>query len=309
MKHFSIIIPLYNNEKDIKKIFSHHLKILNDLDNIRTEVIYIDNCSDDKTYKILKEKIKLNKSFKIFKSKLNESDSPGLARNIGIKKAKSKYLLFLDTDDKLKIKNVKKFTNIILRNKYSRIFLKKKTYLQKKRYLGKKNLKFFLKERNDTESIGIIFLKKKLLKNNIFFKKGFFEDVLFTLKHSIELNGKDYSTNSIEYLKNKNKNSITVSNKKLFIKSIYKIKAWRQVDLYLKNLSPKILSYKNLLPDIQYRIRGEFFNELKKIERSNLGSIDKSKIIKTINILLNKYVLKDFKVLTKKDLFIKKHQI
>ena len=56
MYHFSIIIPLYNNEKDIKKIFSHHLKILNDLNNIRTEVIYIDNCSDDKTYKILKKK-------------------------------------------------------------------------------------------------------------------------------------------------------------------------------------------------------------------------------------------------------------
>lgn len=306
MNHFSIITPLFNNEKDIKKIFSQHLKILNNLNIIKVEVIYIDNCSNDKTYQILKKKIKLNKSFRIFKSKLNEANSPGLARNIGIRKAKGKYLLFLDVDDQFIIKEVKKFTNIILQNSYTKIFIKKKGYLEKKRYLGIKNLKLFLKKPIDTESIGIIFLKKKLLQNNIFFKRGFFEDILFTLRHGIEIGNKDCSTNSAEYLKKKSKNSITNSKKKLFTKVIYKIKAWRQVDLYLKNLSPKIFSYNNLLPDIQYRLRGEFYNEIKKIKRSNLSSINKLKVFKAINKLLKKYVFKDFKVLTKKDVLIKK---
>ena len=37
--------------------------------------------------------------------------------------------------------------------------------------------------------------------------------------------------------------------------------------------------------------------------------MDKSKAIKAINQLLKKYVLKDFIVRTKKDLFINKHEI
>lgn len=311
--NLSIIIPLFNIKKDIKKKISHHLKMLNDFNNlniIKAEVIYVDNSSKDGTYKILKNNIKLNESFRVFKTKLNQANSPGLARNIGIKKAKGKYLLFLDVDDQLIIKKIKTFANIILQNTYTRIFLKKKTYLIKKnRYLGIKNLKLFLRKTTDTESIGIIYEKKKLLQNKIFFKSGFFEDILFILREGIEINNNDYSTNSVEYLKKNNKNSITHSKNKLSAKTIYKIKAWRQVDLYLKNLSLKKFNYNNFLHDIQYRFRGEFYNEIMKIKRSNLSSMDKSKAIKAINQLLKKYVLKDFMVCTKKDLFINKHEI
>ena len=133
--NLSIIIPLFNIKKDIKKKISHHLKMLNDFNNlniIKAEVIYVDNSSKDGTYKILKNNIKLNESFRVFKTKLNQANSPGLARNIGIKKAKGKYLLFLDVDDQLIIKKIKTFANIILQNTYTRIFLKKKTYLIKK---------------------------------------------------------------------------------------------------------------------------------------------------------------------------------
>jgi len=170
-------------------------------------------------------------------------------------------------------------------------------------------LKLFLRKTNDTESIGIIFSKKILVQNNIFFRSGFFEDILFTLKHSIEINNKDCSTDSMEYIKKKNKNSITNSKNKLLPKILYKIKAWRQVDLYLKKLSSKTINYNKLLPDIQYRIKGEFFNELLKLKKSKLRPKSKSNFVRIITELLKKYVLKDFAVQTKKDLFIKKYLI
>jgi|ETNmetMinimDraft_20_1059909.scaffolds.fasta_scaffold304089_1 glycosyltransferase involved in cell wall biosynthesis len=129
MYYLSIIVSFFNEKKYIKKYFRSHLRILN---IIKAEVIYIDNNSNDGSYEILKNKIKLNGSFRLFKTKSNEISSPGLARNIGIRKAKGKYLLFLDFDDRLIIKKIKKITEIISQNIYTRIFLKKKTYLPKK---------------------------------------------------------------------------------------------------------------------------------------------------------------------------------
>ncbi len=313
MHYFSIIVPLFNIKKNIEKIFSQHLKMLSDFNNlniVKAEIIYVDNRSSDGTYKILKNKIRLNESFRLFKTKSSENNSPGLARNIGLKKAKGKYLLFLDADDQLILNNIKKITNLILQNTYTRIFLKKEIYVEKKkRYLGIKNLRFFLRKTNDTETIGIIFQKKKLLQNKIYFKRGFFEDSLFFLRHNFEVNNKDCSTNSIVYLKKKNQDSVTVSKNNLLAKVICKVKSWHQIDLYLKKSSPKFIDYNKILPDIQYRIRGEFYNELLNVRKSNLSPMDKSIIIKNLNKLIKKYVIKNFIVRTKKDLFIRRHEL
>ena len=87
MPKFSVIIPAYNMEKDIKKT----------LDSVKKqtfkdyEVIVIDDGSTDKTVEVAKK----------FDVKVIEHKHAGLSvvRNAAIKEAKGDYLVLLDSDD------------------------------------------------------------------------------------------------------------------------------------------------------------------------------------------------------------------
>ena len=92
MIFFSIIIPVYNSEKTIKRLLESILKQnFNDY-----EVIVINDGSTDKSEEvILNYKNKFNNYQYIFK----ENSGVSSTRNIGIKKALGKYILFADADD------------------------------------------------------------------------------------------------------------------------------------------------------------------------------------------------------------------
>lgn len=90
MSRFSVIIPLYNKEDDIintlTSVFKQTFKDY--------EIIIIDDgSSDSSVYKINEIS---NKNIQVF-SKQNEGVS--IARNYGVEKAKSNYIVFLDADD------------------------------------------------------------------------------------------------------------------------------------------------------------------------------------------------------------------
>ena len=59
-------------------------------------MIIVDDCSDKKTIKVLK-KFSKNKKIKVYWLKRNKG--AGYCRNLGIKKSKSPYLAFIDSDD------------------------------------------------------------------------------------------------------------------------------------------------------------------------------------------------------------------
>ena len=87
MPKFSIIIPVYNVEKYIKKcldsVFSQSYKDY--------EVIVVNDGTKDKSMDIVK-----NYNVKIINQK---NQGLSVARNVGVKKAKGDYLMFLDSDD------------------------------------------------------------------------------------------------------------------------------------------------------------------------------------------------------------------
>ena len=93
---FSIIIPVYNTNPDL---FECCIRSLKELDKEKYELIIIDDGSlkknSDKYKKILEESLLIYYYLKI--------DNLGVsnARNIGIKKAKGKYILFVDADDEI----------------------------------------------------------------------------------------------------------------------------------------------------------------------------------------------------------------
>ncbi|UII76124.1 glycosyltransferase [Flagellimonas sp. HMM57] len=90
----SIIIPAYNLERYIYNCLKSVLD--QDLDVKEYEVLIINDGSTDKTGEIVREIISHNKHLLLFERK-NQGVSS--ARNLGIEKAKGKYILFVDGDD------------------------------------------------------------------------------------------------------------------------------------------------------------------------------------------------------------------
>ena len=94
MKTFSIIIPIHNVEKHIKKcILSVYKQGLSEED---FEVILVDDESPDNSLEVAKNVVS-NYSNTIIISQKNKG--LGGARNTGIEHASGNYLLFLDSDD------------------------------------------------------------------------------------------------------------------------------------------------------------------------------------------------------------------
>lgn len=92
MVKLSIIIPVYNEEKTIKKIIKKVKKV--QLKNVSKEVIVVDDCSKDGTRKILKN---INdKSLKIIFHKKNAGK--GAAIKTGLKSCTGGIILIQDAD-------------------------------------------------------------------------------------------------------------------------------------------------------------------------------------------------------------------
>lgn len=96
---FSIVICAYNLEKVIKEA----------MDSILTqrfknfELIVVDDCSTDNTYKVLKKYEKQDPRVKILQTE--ENSGPAKARNVGVEQAKGEYIVYLDGDDTLYNRN------------------------------------------------------------------------------------------------------------------------------------------------------------------------------------------------------------
>ncbi len=90
--YISIIMPVYNCAKYLPACLDSLLK--QSLGEI--EIICIDDSSTDRSYDIL---CKYQKQYPIIKVYKQKHSNAGDARNIGIKHAKGKFLLFLDSDD------------------------------------------------------------------------------------------------------------------------------------------------------------------------------------------------------------------
>ncbi|MDD5445957.1 MAG: glycosyltransferase [Candidatus Pacebacteria bacterium] len=90
----SIVIPVFNREKTIKRALSSAANQTYE----NTEIIVIDDGSTDKTAEIVKNFSKKVKKGKI-KYFYQKNKGASAARNLGVLKAKGDYLSFLDSDD------------------------------------------------------------------------------------------------------------------------------------------------------------------------------------------------------------------
>ena len=103
----SLVIPIYNKAEWLDTCF--HSILNQSIDHRNVEVLMIDDGSQDDSLKIMKRYADKYENFKWF---TKENGGPAQARNLGIKNATGKYIMYLDPDDWLgttTIKNVCKF--------------------------------------------------------------------------------------------------------------------------------------------------------------------------------------------------------
>ena len=121
-----IILPNYNSSKfilkTIKSILSQTYK--------NWKLIIVDDCSDEKTKKILK-KISKMRNIKVFF--LNKNHGAGFCRNFAIKQSNSPYLAFIDSDDTWEKEKLKKQINFMKNNNFVFSYTDYKTFGEKKK--------------------------------------------------------------------------------------------------------------------------------------------------------------------------------
>ena len=131
---FSLIIPAYNSEKYISNCIQSILS--QNFSKKKYEIIVINDASKDKTRKICNE-FKKKKFIKV----LNNNKNQGVAssRNLAIKSASGKYVIFVDSDDTLKKNSLKDISEILHNDEVDLLVALNLTEKEKKVYSNKLN--------------------------------------------------------------------------------------------------------------------------------------------------------------------------
>ena len=181
MKKVSIIIPVYNTEKYLKKCLNSVVK--QTYKNI--EIIIVNDGSPDNSQNII-DKFKQQYP-KLIKSFIKKNGGLSDARNYGIEKATGNYIAFLDSDDYVEQDCYEKMINKAEEKDFDLVVCDFKNIYDTRQVQGNSNIKNDLYEK---ETIKKVFkdiypvawnkLYKKSLLEKVQFKTGvWYEDVEF----------------------------------------------------------------------------------------------------------------------------------
>lgn len=142
----SIIIPVYNTEKFIKETIK---SILNQSYS-NWEAIFIDDCSNDNSPRIIHDFMKTEPRIKYFKTERNSGAA--ICRNMGISIASGTYIAFLDDDDLWYPEKLKTQIDFMQKNNYNF------------------SCTFYDKINENGENLGIVVKNKRILNYNSLLK-------------------------------------------------------------------------------------------------------------------------------------------
>ena len=137
----SIIVPVYNEEKTLEKIVDKVQKV--DFEDVKTELIIIDDCSRDNSWNVINSLSKKHKNIRIYKQKKNMGK--GAAIRKGFENALGDIIVIQDADLEYNPEEFKKMLKIILNGKSkvvygSRLLGKSKGFTIWSHYYGNKLL-------------------------------------------------------------------------------------------------------------------------------------------------------------------------
>lgn len=198
----SILVPIYKVENYIEKCI---ISLINQTIKENVEIIFVNDCTPDRSIKILQETIKNNPpksnfSIEIIHHKINRGQAA--ARNTALNHAKGKYTLFIDSDDYIDTDMVEKMYNKAIESSASIVMVdlikeyKNHNVLIKAPFDENKNniLSSFIRG----ESIYLcnkLILKSLYINHNLSFREGYnmSEDYAIMIPLS-------FNANKIEYV-------------------------------------------------------------------------------------------------------------
>ena len=125
MDKLSIIIPVFNEEKNVEVFYQTFLSVIQNLQNLQNyEIIFINDGSQDSTLNIIKSLIIKNSNIKYisFSRKFGKE----AAIYAGLKKSTGNYVVVMDVDLQDPIELLPEMYNIILTKQYDIVATKRK---------------------------------------------------------------------------------------------------------------------------------------------------------------------------------------
>ena len=242
-KTVDIILPVYNSKKyiltTINSIIRQSYKSWN--------LIIIDDCSNDGTYEILKRiQKKYSKDNKIFLYRQNINKGQAEARNLGLKKSKSIFIAFIDSDDFWDKNKLLNQTRFMKDNNYSFTY---SDYISVKNNNKKivrvpSNYDYNSFIRNTSIATSTMMIKKNFINNILFPSERLCEDFYF--KCLILKKTKAYKCSSVySYYRIRN-NSLQNNRMKVFL-AVWSInKNLNKMDFFSNLLSIFFITYNSL---------------------------------------------------------------
>lgn len=219
MKEFilTIIVPFYNSEQYISKCAESILKKINSA----IEVIFVNDGSKDNSVEILRSIInKYNREAYIIQQ---ENSGVSSARNLGIKYARGKYIVFVDSDDCIEMET-EKLIESLHKNNVDLLLYNAKYIDSTDNKLNKVYSLENLTRINELFNVvlkqtinapwGKVFKKEIIIKYNIRFKENIYigEDYIFLLDYINQIESFDFCKD-ILYLYRINLDSVSLNLK------------------------------------------------------------------------------------------------
>lgn len=213
MPLFSIIIPVYNVEKYLSECLESVFR--QSLDENKYEIILVDDGSTDSSGELC-DSYKSDNVIVVHK----KNEGLGYARNTGISYANGEYIIFLDSDDywaeekflddcekiiKAEAPDLIQFAKIIYNEPEDKFI--------RKDYFNSSSPKNIIKTSTlDFSSCNKVIKREFVERNEIFFKKGISEDMVWVLK-VLSLNPKISFLKSYNYIYRKGRSTSLTATK------------------------------------------------------------------------------------------------
>lgn len=297
MKKISVIVPIYNSEKYIRRCIE---SIINQTYK-ELEIILINDGSTDNSLDIISEYKKNDSRIVVINQK---NSGVAFSRNKGLNVSKGEYLMFMDNDDYIDLDYIEKMYDLIGNNDivvsgYKRVTDNK--ILQKKVI---KNMHFGIYE--NVAPWGKLISKKFLVKNKIsFFDYPIGEDVIFNL-NLYSVTTKIVISTSTGYNWYFNNNSVSNTRQRKFDKNILNL--YHEMRKYDANIFSNYFIGRYYIWYLLFSGRNNksnsFVDEYRKIkkwliENKYNKSISVVKIIKNETTLKNKIIVLLFYLIEK----------
>ena len=172
----SIILPNYNSHIFIKKTIR---SVINQ-NFYSWELIIVDDASNEKT-KIILKRIQRYKKIRIYW--LSKNKGAGYCRNFAIKKSKSKYIAFIDSDDIWKKNKLKNQINFMKKNDHQFTYTNYETFGDKnKKVNNPKKLSYSSFIKNTSIATSTMMIKREKINDIKFTNTKICEDYYFKCK-------------------------------------------------------------------------------------------------------------------------------